>query len=86
MIDGRHYHVDYTTFSQILGFGEEHRTYSHIHDELRAEIRDIRYMWRDSRAVDGKRSGCTAIITSSISSSGTPSIPRMEQPRILMDI
>jgi hypothetical protein len=57
MIDGRHYRVDYTTFSQILGFGEEHRTYSHIHDEPRAEIRDIKYMWRDSRATDGKRSG-----------------------------
>jgi hypothetical protein len=56
MIEGRHYHVDYTIFRQILGFGEEHRTYSHIHDEPRA-IRDIRYMWRDSRAADGKRSG-----------------------------
>ena len=57
MTDGRHYCVDFVTFSQILGFGEEHRTYTHIHDEPRAEIRDIRYMWRDSRAADGKRSG-----------------------------
>jgi hypothetical protein len=56
MTDGRHYRVDFTTFSWILGFGEEHQTYSHIHDEPRAEIRDIRYMWRDSRVVDGKRS------------------------------
>jgi hypothetical protein len=57
MTDGRYYRVDYTTFSRILGFGEEHQTYSFIHDEPRAEIRDIRYMWRDSRAADGKRSG-----------------------------
>jgi hypothetical protein len=57
MIDGRHYRVAYTTFSWILGFGEEHRTYSLIHDEPRAKIRDIRYMWRDSRAAYGKRSG-----------------------------
>jgi hypothetical protein len=28
-----------------------------FHDEPRVEIRDIRYMWRDSRAADGKRSG-----------------------------
>jgi hypothetical protein len=40
-----------------LGFGEEHWTYSHIHDEPRAEIRDIRYMWRDPRITYGKRSG-----------------------------
>jgi hypothetical protein len=57
MIDGRHYRVDYTIFSQILGFGEEHRTYSHIHDEPRADIRNIRYMWKDSKVADGKRSG-----------------------------
>jgi hypothetical protein len=57
MIDGRHYCVDYTTFSQILGFGEEHWTYSHIYVEPRAKIRDIRYMWTYSRAADGKRSG-----------------------------
>jgi hypothetical protein len=35
-----------------LGFGEEHQTYSHIHDEPRAEIRDIIYMRRDSRATE----------------------------------
>ena len=57
MTEGRHYRVDFVTFSQILGFGEEHWTYTHIHDEPRAEIRDIRYMWRDSRAADGKMSG-----------------------------
>jgi hypothetical protein len=57
MTDDRHYTVDYTTFSGILGFGEEHQTYSHIHDEPRAEIYDIRYMWRDNSAADGKRSG-----------------------------
>jgi hypothetical protein len=57
MTDGRHYRVDYTTFSRILGFGEGHQTYSHIHDEPRAEIHDIQYMCRDSSVVDGKRSG-----------------------------
>jgi hypothetical protein len=31
--------------------------YTHIHDEPRAEIRDIRYIWRYSRAANGKRSG-----------------------------
>jgi hypothetical protein len=57
MTDGQHYCVDFVTFSRILGFREEHRTYTHIHDEPRAKIHDIRYMWRDSRAADGKRSG-----------------------------
>jgi hypothetical protein len=57
MTNGRHYRVDYTTFSRILGFGEEPRTYSHIHDEPSAENCDISYMWRDRRATDGKRSG-----------------------------
>jgi hypothetical protein len=89
MIDGRHYRVDYTTFSQILGFGEEHRNYSHIHDEPRAEIKDIRYMWRDSRATDGKRSGLHSyyyILKTSTISSRTLSILRMEQPQTLMDM
>jgi len=56
MTDGRHYRVDFITFSKILGFGEEHRGYTYIHDEPRAEIRDISYMWRDRRIADGKRS------------------------------
>jgi hypothetical protein len=30
--------------------------------------------------------GCTAIITSSTTSLGTPSIPRIEQPQTLMDM
>ena len=57
MTDGRHYRGDFVTFSRILGFGEEHRGYTYIHDEPRAEIRDISYMWRDRRIADGKRSG-----------------------------
>jgi hypothetical protein len=32
MTDGWHYRVDFVTFSQILGFGSIHRTYSRIHD------------------------------------------------------
>jgi hypothetical protein len=31
--------------------------HKYIHDEPRAEIREISYMWRDSRIPDGKRSG-----------------------------
>jgi hypothetical protein len=57
MTDGRHYHVDFVIFSQILGFGYIHRTYSRIHDEPRVEISDIRNLWRDPRKADGKRSG-----------------------------
>ena len=57
MTNGQHYRVDFVTFSQILGFGEEHRGYNYIHYEPRAEIRDISYMWRDRRIADGKRSG-----------------------------
>ena len=57
MTDGWHYQVDFITFSWILGFGVEHRGYTYIHDESRAEIRDINYMWRDRRITDDKRSG-----------------------------
>jgi hypothetical protein len=56
MTDGCHYHIDFVTFSRILGFGRGHRTYSRIHDE-NAEISDISYMWRDPRIADGRRSG-----------------------------
>jgi hypothetical protein len=57
MTNGRHYHIDFVTFSWILGFRRAHRTYSHIHDENRAEISDISYIWRDPRIADGRRSG-----------------------------
>jgi hypothetical protein len=57
MTDGRHYRVDFVTFSRILGFREEHRGYTYIQDEPRAKIHDISYMWRDRRIADGKRSG-----------------------------
>ena len=33
MIEGQHYHVDFTTFSRILGSDVEHRGFSYIHDE-----------------------------------------------------
>ena len=78
MTDGRHYRVDFVTFSRILGFGEEHRGYTYIHDEPRAKICDISYMWRDRRIADGKRSVYKASIISSTTSSGTPSTQRME--------
>ena len=45
------------TFSWILGFGEEERGFTYIHDEARAEIRDIAYMWINRRSADGKVSG-----------------------------
>jgi hypothetical protein len=54
MTDGRHYHVDFVIFSQIIGFGYIHRTYSRIHDEPCAEISDIRHLWRNPRKADGK--------------------------------
>ena len=45
------------TFSRILGFGEEEQGFTYIHDEARAEIHDIAYMWIDRESVDGKVSG-----------------------------
>jgi hypothetical protein len=33
MTDGRHYRIDFVTFSRILGFVRGHMTYSCIHDE-----------------------------------------------------
>ena len=44
------------TFSQILGFGEE-RGFTYIHDEARAEIHDIAYMWINRRSADGRING-----------------------------
>ena len=57
MTEGQHYRVDFVTFSRILGFGEEERGFTYIHDEARAKIHDIAYMWIDRRSVDGKVSG-----------------------------
>ena len=45
------------TFSWILGFGEEERGFTYIHDEARAEIHNIAYMLIDRRSADGKVSG-----------------------------
>ena len=36
MTEGRHYKVDFETFNQILGFGEE-RGFTYIHDKARAK-------------------------------------------------
>ena len=57
MTKGWHYRVDFMTFNWILGFGEEERGFTYIHDEARAKIRDIAYMWIDRRSADGKVSG-----------------------------
>ena len=57
MTKGHHYHVDFVTFSHILGLDEEHRGFSYIHDERRAEVRDIAFMYLDSRSIDGKVKG-----------------------------
>ena len=57
MTEGRHYRIDFVTFSRILGFGEEERGFTYIHDEARAKIHDIAYMWIDRRGADGKVSG-----------------------------
>jgi hypothetical protein len=71
MTDGRHNLVDYTTFSWILGFGEEHRTYSHsmMSLELRSEISDTCGETVGLQMARGVV--CIAIITSSTTSSGT---------------
>ena len=45
------------TFSRILGFGEEERGLTYIHDEARAKIHDIAYMWIDMRDANEKVSG-----------------------------
>jgi hypothetical protein len=57
MKEGRHYRVDFVTFSRILGFDEEHHGFSHIHDERRAEVREIAFMYLDGRSTDGKVMG-----------------------------
>ena len=57
MTEGWHYRVDFVTFSWILGFSEEERGFTYIHDEAREEIRDIAYIWIDRRSADGKVSG-----------------------------
>ena len=57
MTEGQHYRVDFMTFSRILGFGEEEWGFTYIHDEARAKICDIAYMWIDRRSADGKVNG-----------------------------
>ena len=57
MTEGRHYRIDFVTFSRILGFGEEEWGFTYIHDEARAKIHDIAYMWIDRRSADEKLSG-----------------------------
>jgi hypothetical protein len=57
MTNGKHYRVSFITFCQILGFGEQHRTYSRIHQDNPFRVSDISHCWRDPSQVDGKRSG-----------------------------
>ena len=57
MTEGRHHRVDFVTFSRIFGFDEEHHGFSYIHDEQRAEVREIAFMYLDSRSIDGKVKG-----------------------------
>ena len=57
MTKGWHYRVDFVTFSQIFGFGEEERGFTYIHDEARAEIHDIAYIWINRREANGRVSG-----------------------------
>ena len=57
MTEGRHYCVDFVTFNRILGFGEEHHGFSDIHDERRAEVKKIAFIYLDSRSADGKVKG-----------------------------
>ena len=64
MTEGRHCRIDFVTFSKILGFGEEERGFTYIHDEPRAEIHDIAYMWIDRRGTDGRLVSCKATTTS----------------------
>ena len=45
------------TFSQILGFNEEHHGFSYIHDERWAESREIAFMYLAGNAVDGNVKG-----------------------------
>ena len=60
MTEGQHYHADFVTFSRILGFDEEHRGFSYIHDERRVEVREIAFMYPDGRSADGKVKGLTS--------------------------
>ena len=57
MMEGRHYRIDFVAFSRILGFDEEHRGFSYIHDERRAKVREFAYMYIDSKSTDGKVKG-----------------------------
>ena len=57
MAEGQHYRVDFMIFSRILGFDEEHHGFSYIHDEQRVEVREIAFMYLDTRAIDGKVKG-----------------------------
>ena len=57
MTEGRHYRIDYITFCRLLGFSEEERGFTYIHDERRAEARDIAYMLIDRRVAYRKVKG-----------------------------
>ena len=61
MTDGRHYRIDFVTFSHILGFGQIHRSFSRIHDVRRLEPHDMSHMCEDPSKADGRRTGLKAI-------------------------
>jgi hypothetical protein len=51
MTDGRHYKVNFVTFSRILGFGYDHRRLSNIHDGRRLEPHEVSFMWEEQGRV-----------------------------------
>jgi len=57
MTDGTHYRIDFITFCRILGFGNDHRTYSRIHNERRFEPHEVSFMWEDPTQVNNRRTG-----------------------------
>jgi hypothetical protein len=53
MTEGRHYKVNFVTFSCLLGLGAEDRGFSEIHDEHTLTEREIAFMYVDRRAAYG---------------------------------
>lgn len=52
MAEGRHYKLDYVTFSRLLGFGADDRSFSEIHDEMNLIDHEMVFMYVDSSATD----------------------------------
>jgi len=55
MTDGTHYRIDFLTFCRILGFGNDHKAYSRIHNERRFEPHEVIFMWEDPTQVNNRR-------------------------------